>query len=295
MGAKRNYWLHIPKNYNAQKQTALVVVIHGAFSTALKMERESGFSEVADREGFLVAYPSGAYGLFGLFQHWNAGHCCGKAARDRIDDVGFLDAVIDDISLRFHVDSRRIYMVGFSNGGMLTYRFSAERTHRLAAAAILAASLGGRSSSESPWWKTPQPSKPLPMIIFHGLDDEVVPYKGGMSPRKRGEREYLPVSESVNFWIENNNCSREAIEDQLYGGRVTRKSWADSQGENEVILYSIDNWGHQWPSPYFTEKLNKNDALSNFNAAELIWDFFQSLNSLPAPSASCESSEGQGW
>ena len=275
MGAKRNYWLHIPANFNPQKQTPLVIVIHGAFSTARKMEKESGFSEVADREGFLVAYPTGAYGLFGLFQHWNAGHCCGKAARDQIDDVGFLDAVIDDISLRFNVNSRQIFMVGFSNGGMLTYRFAAERTHRLAAAATLAAALGGRPSSESSWWKTPEPSQPLPMIIFHGRDDEAVPYKGGISPEKGGQREYIPVSESVNFWIENNNCRKKPIREQLYGGRVTRTSWADCQGENEVILYSIDNWGHKWPGPQFTGNLDKNDAFRNFNAADLIWDFFQ--------------------
>jgi polyhydroxybutyrate depolymerase len=275
MGVKRNYRLHVPANYNPQKQTALVVVIHGAFSTARKMEMESGFSEVADQEGFLVAYPSGAYGIFGLFQHWNAGHCCGKAASDGIDDVAFLDAVIDDISLRFRIDTRRIYMVGFSNGGMLTYLYSAERTHRLAAAAVLAASLAGRSSSESSWWQTPQPSEPLPMIIFHGLDDTVVPYKGGVSPRKGGQREYASVPDSVQFWVENNNCRKDSIEDKLYEGRITRKSWADIQGENRVVLYSIDNWGHEWPGPFFTGDLDKNDTFRNFNAADLIWDFFQ--------------------
>ena len=275
MGAKRDYWLHIPANYDHQKETALVVVVHGAFSTARKMEKESGFSALADREGFLVAYPSGAYGLFGLFQHWNAGHCCGKAADDSTDDVGFLDEVIDDIRRRFPVDSGRIYMVGFSNGGMLTHRFAAERTKRLAAAAPLAAALGGRASSEAPFWKTPQPSEALPMIIFHARDDEAVPYDGGISPRKGGEREYISVAESVNFWIENNHCHDEAIEEQLYEGRVTRASWADRQGKNEVILYSIDNWGHKWPGRYFTRKLDKNDPLRNFKAADIIWEFFK--------------------
>jgi len=275
MGAKRNYWLHIPANYDPQKETPLVVVVHGAFSTARKMEKESGFSEVADQEGFLVAYPSGAYGLFGLFQHWNAGHCCGKAVNDNIDDVGFLDTVIDDISQRFLVDSKRIYMVGFSNGGMLTYRFAAERTNRLAAAATLAAALGGRPSSKSPWWKISPPSEPLPMIIFHARDDEIVPYYGGISPRKGGERKYISVAESVDFWIENNHCRKEAIEQRLYGGRVTRTSWADSQGENEVILYSIDNWGHKWPGRYFTGKLDKDDDFRTFNAVDLIWEFFR--------------------
>jgi len=126
MGARRSYLLHIPVNFNPKKKVPLILVIHGAFSTPKQMEEQSDFSDLADRENILVAYPAGAYGLFGLFQHWNAGHCCGKAASDSTDDVGFLVNVINDITNRFNVDTTRIYMVGFSNGGMLTYRFAAE-------------------------------------------------------------------------------------------------------------------------------------------------------------------------
>jgi len=75
------------------------LALHGAFGTAGTMERQSGFSELADREGFVVAYPNGI-GLFGHLQHWNAGHCCGRAEMDRVDDVGFLRYVIRDVSSR---------------------------------------------------------------------------------------------------------------------------------------------------------------------------------------------------
>ncbi len=191
MGLRRYYLVHVPINYDLKKKAPLVLVIHGAFSTPEQMEEQSGFSELADREGFLVAYPSGAYGILGFLKHWNAGHCCGKAAGDGIDDVGFLVDVIKEISDQFEVDDTRIYMAGFSNGGMLTYRFAAEQTDMLAAAATLAGALGGKATSDSPIWIVPEPAKPLPMIIFHASDDPAVPYKGGVSPAKEASRNKL--------------------------------------------------------------------------------------------------------
>ena len=90
---QRSYRLHIPAHYSPSEAMPLVVVIHGAFDTAEGIEKVSGFSELADREKFLVLYPNGI-GIMGWLQHWNAGHCCGKAAADGIDDVGFIAAAM---------------------------------------------------------------------------------------------------------------------------------------------------------------------------------------------------------
>lgn len=275
MGASRSYLLHVPTNFNPKEKVPLVVVIHGAFSTPKQMEEESGFSHIADRENILVAYPAGAYGLFGFFQHWNAGHCCGKAANDHIDDGGFLESVIEDIRHHFMVDDTRIYMVGFSNGGMLTYRFAAERTHLLAAAAPMAASLGGKASSDAPLWITPKPKGPLPLIIFHARDDPSVPYEGGRSRGKGGDRTYVSVAESVDLWVQNNRCTPEPKVEMLLNGRVRKSTWFDPLGRNDIILYTIEDWGHKWPGKFFSDRLGKSDPLQGFNAGDLIWDFFK--------------------
>lgn len=274
-GQKRNYLVHIPVNYDPGKRVPLVLILHGAFGTGRQIERQSGFSKLSDREGFLAVYPNGSFGLFGFFQHWNAGHCCGKAQADNIDDVGFLVQVIRDISSKLNVDSTRIYMVGFSNGGMLVYRFAAEQTNLLAAAAPMAASLGGRASSHDSLWITPHPKGKLPLIIFHSEDDPNVPYLGGISPKKGGEREYLSVMESIDFWITNNGCSKKFTEEQLYGNKVIHKVWPDSAGENDIELYLLKEWGHKWPGGKFTKKLNKSNPLHQFDAAEIIWEFFK--------------------
>jgi polyhydroxybutyrate depolymerase len=276
MGIRRYYMLHIPAGYSPDKKYPLVIVLHGAFSTPVKIEKKSGFSMISDRGKFLVAYPSGAFGIFGFLKHWNAGHCCGKAAKDNIDDVGFLLKVMDDIQTDFAVDKNRIYMAGFSNGGMLTYRFAAEHTERLAAAAVLGGSLGGKASAETPLWKIPRPKSPLPLIVFHARDDLSVPYNGGISPQKGGEREYIPVADSIDFWVKNNNCDTDPLVEELYGNRVTKKEWLDSTHGNDVYLYTIDNWGHRWPGRYYTDKLDKDDPFKGFSAADVIWTFFRS-------------------
>ena len=102
-GFRRTYRVHLPPGYGKAQPLPLVVVIHGAFDTAAGMEKFSGFSKLADQENFIALYPNGM-GIFGYLQHWNAGHCCGKAAADNLDDVGFIATVIEDACARLSVD-----------------------------------------------------------------------------------------------------------------------------------------------------------------------------------------------
>ncbi|MCG6881372.1 MAG: prolyl oligopeptidase family serine peptidase [Deltaproteobacteria bacterium] len=273
-GFYRTYLVHVPPRYDGKDPMPLVVVIHGAFDTATGMEAFSGFSELADQENFLVLYPNGM-GLFGWLQHWNAGHCCGKAAKDKIDDVGFIEAAVEDVRSRLRVDPKRVFVVGFSNGGMMAYRFAAEKTHLLAGGAFLAASIGGRPSNEEPEWRIPDPEGPLPVIIMHGMSDQDIPFEGGSGKRRGGPRTYWSVMASVAFWVKNDGCTGNRSEREIHGGRVDVISWKDCAEHTAVSLYKIKGWAHDWPGPYFTGKLPQTDSLRQFDAAKIIWDFFE--------------------
>ena len=270
-GMRRTALVHLPANFDPQKAYPLVVVIHGAFSTAEIMEQETGFSKLADSEQFVVLYPNGM-GIFGFIQHWNAGHCCGKAASDNLDDVAFIDECIDTVVQRVKIDRKRIYVAGFSNGGMLAYRYASERSTTVSAVAALAASVGGRATPEDPWWMPLPPKKPVPLLIVHGNDDQAVPIEGGISPEKGGKRQYLPLADSISFWLSNNGCSWAYQQKSIYDEKVLLRSWQNCAGGSEIMVYTLDDWGHRWPGPAFIES---DSSLAGFDITPLIWNFFK--------------------
>ena len=223
---KRDYLVHLPPGYDGRQKLPMVVVVHGAFDTGKGMEKFSGFSALADRENFIVLYPNGI-GILGFLQHWNAGHCCGKAQADQINDVGFVESAITAASRRLNADQDRIYMLGFSNGGMFTYRFAAEKSHLLAGAAALAASIGSRTPEEKAVWKIPSPTEALPFLIMHGTDDTSVPYEGRASQRRGTPRFYESVDASATFWRTQNGCAAAEPTQQIRRGAVEMTKWSD--------------------------------------------------------------------
>jgi polyhydroxybutyrate depolymerase len=273
-GFQRNVHLHLPPAYDGTRPLPLVIVIHGAFSTAKKIEKRSGFSQLADREGFMVMYPNGI-GIAGLLQHWNAGHCCGKAAEDRIDDIGYLNASIDAASDRLAIDPERIYMVGYSNGGMLTYRFCAESGNRLAGAAVFAGAIGSRLGQAPPMWTLPEAAPPVPMLIMHGLRDTHVPFDGGSLKPSDPPRHYDSVDDAVAYWIGQNECRRDAESFKVINPWVRLQRWEACASRRPVHLYTIGNWAHAWPGGAEIAGLHGAHPMKGFDAAKLIWTFFQ--------------------
>ncbi len=268
----RTYLLHIPRNYHEQKVWPLVLVLHGAFGTAGTMERQSGFSELADREGFVVAYPNGI-GLFGYLQHWNAGHCCGLAEMDDVDDVGFLRYVIRDVSNRVRVDPQRMYVVGHSNGAMLAYRFASENSESIAAVGVVAGSLGSSKDRGNTTCRIGPPKTPVPLIAIHGREDQTIPFRGGPGLHS-GPRQYLPIVDSVGLWARYCRCMvAPEVTDDPCGGRCTL-TWRDGREEPWVVLHILDYWKHVWPGTPATGQLPPDHPLRMFEASQVIWDFF---------------------
>ena len=264
-GVRRSYFVHVPAGSDGTTPLPVVVALHGAFSTARKFERESGLSLLADREGFLVVYPQGI-GLGDLFRHWNSGHCCGKARKMNLDDVGFVLAAVDDVARRNAVDRARLYLLGHSNGGMLAYRVAAERPEVVAAVAAVSATIGGIPAPNEPEWTVPRPAHPVPVLALHGRADENTLYEGGRAAQSRGKSSSISVARSIALWVDSNGCDPDPQIELMNGGRVARQSWSGCGDDAEVQLCTLDSWGHDWP---------EKDSLGGFDAIATIWRFFE--------------------
>jgi len=264
-GVRRSYYVHVPAGDAGTTPLPVVVALHGAFSTAREFERESGFSLLADRERFLVVYPQGI-GLGDLFRHWNSGHCCGKARKINIDDVGFALGAVDDVERRNPVDRARLYVMGFSNGGMLAYRIAGEHPEAVAAVAVVSATIGGVPAANEPEWSVARPKQPVPVLALHGRADTNVPYDGGRAARSRGKSSAISVARSIRFWVDADDCDPEPQVESMGGGRVERQAWSRCRDDAEVVLYSLNGWGHEWP---------KQNSLGGFDAGATIWRFFE--------------------
>jgi polyhydroxybutyrate depolymerase len=269
-GRLRSYWVHIPPGYN-ETSTPLVIVLHAGGSYSLFMQENTGFSKKADDENFIVIYPNGVFRLIPWWRMWNGGYCCGIAYENNIDDVGFIQALIDGISEEFVIDRQRIYITGHSNGAILAYRVAAELSHLIAAVGPVAGTIGGKASADSPLYVIPDPDDAVSVIHFHGLLDQNVPYNGGTENNSWDQPIDLSVNESIEFWVTHNGCAVTPQVEISSSGNIIRASYTGGYGNTEVVLYTIVNGGHGWPGSGTGDKPSK-----EISATDVLWEFFKS-------------------
>jgi polyhydroxybutyrate depolymerase len=240
-GAMRQYRLHVPAGYTGQP-SPLVFSMHGYLSNYMEQPTLSGFSTLADREGFLVVYPNGGGSPM---LSWNAGDCCEYTETTR-DDVGFIAALIDEIGSKACVDLKRVYATGYSNGGFLSHRLACQLSNRIAAIATVAGVLGIPP-------ETCTPARPVSVLQLHGNADLVVPYPGGtpagweMSFPGVPPAVFRSAMATRDFWASKNACAAPPTPGFTMGD-VTCNAFGMCAGGSKVELCTIEGGGHTWPS-----------------------------------------------
>ena len=270
-GRTRTSILHVPSSYVEGTAVPLVILMHGGGGNGAQGQRAYGMDAVADREGFLVAYPNGT-GNFGNLLTWNAANCCSYAYENNVDDVGFLRALVDELERTYSIDPRRIYATGMSNGGMMTYRLGCQMADKLAAIAPVAGALNETSCT---------PSDPLPVIVFHGTDDQHVPYNGGVGPETLYPRVDEPVSHAIDFWVGRDQCVTTPVTETSPSGNITTDTYGGGVRGTEVVLYTIRDGGHAWPGG--AGNPIGDEPTQEISASELIWEFFERHPKADAP------------
>jgi polyhydroxybutyrate depolymerase len=257
-GIERTYVLHIPPGYDPARPAPLVLAFHGIGLDAGEMARISRLSEQADISSFIVVYPNGT----GENQSWNGGHCCGEAAKNRVDDVGFVRALIDELAASASIDPARVYATGFSNGAILVYRLACELPDRIAAIGPVGATqiLDDQQAC--------QPARSVPVIHFHGTADRLNPYEGATTA---AGFEFLAVTDAIAFWAEKNNCPAQP--QSRTSGSIQHDVYAPCAQDATVELYSILDGEHAWPGGEAVSAQVGEPTLE-ISASPLMWEFF---------------------
>ncbi len=246
-GVLRDYILHIPPGYNSSTPAPLVLNLHGYTSNAQQQQLYTGFDADADTAGYIVVYPNG------IANAWNSGF--NVPYHSGVDDLGFLSALIDTISVAYTIDPCRVFSTGMSNGGFMSYRLACELEDKIAAVA----SVTGSMTDSMVYYC--QHNRPVAVMEMHGTADNTVPYNGTTV--------FTATEDNLAYWQAHNNCSGSAVTENLPdinqadGATVTKIYFSSCDSATELITYKINGGGHTWPGASLTIGVTTQDMRAN--------------------------------
>src|SRR4051794_24236277 len=248
-GRARSYRLFVPTSVPSSPK--LVVALHPFDGMAATFERTTNLDAGAVTTGTLVAYPTG------INASWNAGRCCGRAQATGVDDVGFLDAVIDDVEARYPVDQAHVAVGGFSNGALMSYRYLCERSSRVHTAFVGSGALVVPSCTFS---------QPIQVLHMHGVADTTVPLAGTPTTPDPVYGALPSVKTTANAVAAAAGCSTTWIGSTV--NRLTKKYVArDCPAKSSISVYQSSTLMHGWVTGPTA------DARYGINETSLVWSF----------------------
>ena len=207
-GTEREYKIYVPKDLGAKRP--LLISCHGMNQDAAYQMGMLDIQSVADTAKFVTVFPEG------ISKSWDI-------TGNR--DINFILAIIDEMVEKYDIDRGRVYLSGFSMGGMFTYHAMNKIADRIAAfAPISGYPMGGATASPN--------VRPIPIIHTHGTSDDVVTFAN--------------VQKNLNVWIKHNGCPETAEVTKRYrnAAHITRHVWGPGNDDVEVVLMEMANKGH---------------------------------------------------
>jgi polyhydroxybutyrate depolymerase len=257
-GQKREYQLYVPGSYDRTRPTPLVISMHGAGGWPVQQMELSEWNRLAESQGFIVVYPSGIGSAGPRVWHVDNG---GGLRRD----VTFISELIDKLEGAYNIDSSKIYANGLSNGGGMSFVLSCTLSNRIAAVGMVAA------AQTLPWsWCTDQ--RAVPMIVFHGTADPMVPYKGGTT--WVASESFPAVSTWAANWARRNRCAPKPVVSAA-AADVTRREYTNCADDAAVVLYTIRGGGHTWPGGQPMPEWFVGSTSRSIDATSQMWAFFR--------------------
>jgi polyhydroxybutyrate depolymerase len=266
-GRLRNYMVYLPTNYTGTINFPLVICLHPYGWGAERMMNYTNMNQVADASDFIVVYPS-------AIPDWNSGIADNpNYPTPNVDDVGFINALIDIMSNSYSIDPERIYACGFSNGGLMSYKLACQLSNRIVAIACV----GGLISTSTA--ESCCPLRTMPVLHIHGTADPYGPINGGTG--------WYSVDQTLSYWTNFNDCVQADTIilpdlDPTDGCTVEKTTYTNCSDNSDVVYYKVINGGHTWPGAG-----SLGSAFGNTNqdidASVEIWNFFKNYKLVTRP------------
>ena len=256
-GIQRDYILYIPELYDGSTAVPLVFNFHGYGSNAAQQMFYGDFRDIADTEGFLLVHPEGT--TFIGDQFWNVGF---PGLSSNIDDVGFTEALIDELATLYAIDLDRVYATGMSNGGFMSFLLACQLSEKIAAVASVTGSMTQDTFDDC------NAQHPTPVLQIHGTDDGVVLYNGNNLS--------IPIADVISYWVDFNNCETTPTTTTLPDVDVSDGSTIEhsvyEDGDNGITTehMKVIGGGHTWPGSV----INTAGTNQDIDASMEIWLFF---------------------
>lgn len=266
----------VPKAVAKEMPLPVVMMFHGGGGQARSTMWETRWSDLAEREGFIVVFPEGTRDdptrpsrFLGNGQTWNDGSKRPTlgAVRRKVDDVTYVTALLDRLQKTLPVDRRRVYATGFSNGGSMTFRLARQLSGRIAAAAPVAG---------VDWMPEHKPERSVPLLYITGSADPLNPMKGGEIRIGRKRYGTKPsMKEMMARWVKLHGC-RDKPEVVYDKDGDTGVAYPTQDDTHPVVVYTLGGHGHHWPGgrSLLPEKLVGKNT-STLTANDVIWTFFK--------------------
>ena len=257
-GVFRETLVYVPESYEGTQDVPLLLNFHGYGGYATNHLLTADFRQLAEVQTFLIAYPQGS--LLDGSPHWNPSPPS-VTNKSTVDDFGFIDSLIDNLSETYQIDEDRIYAVGYSNGAMLAFGLACYRGERIAAVGSVSGTMLEDIGDLC------QPPQPTAVIILHGTGDDILPYytaNNGATP-KGDSSGYVSAEGVIEYWVDFNQTQSSPTEATPISSGQTVHSFIYAEGQEgvEVQHYQVVGGEHVW--------FDLEIAGSGTN--ELIWNF----------------------
>ena len=235
----RPYSKFVPSSYSKGTSVPLVVLLHGYGATGALQESYMKFEAVAEQNGFILVYPDGTIDPTGK-QFWNATDACCNFFSE-VNDDAYLLSILNEMESNYSIDAKRVYFVGHSNGGFMSYRMACKHPDRIAAIASLAGASFFKSTDCGA-------QSSVSVLQVHGTNDGTILYGGGQIL----SNSYPSAFASASQWATINQCTQNAIarstkldlESNIAGDETSITAWSNCQNSSEVELWTMENAAH---------------------------------------------------